>query len=615
MSTLGLMVALAGGTACQPSGREAPDPADREVGRESNAGRRGADLSATDLRIDRQVEAPEWALLQRELLALNAEGARRFADEFLDDRGYLTHVVRWGGNDGPDDAIENFHNWTLAYALGSPESIVQDYERAWEGHLRQFTEARAPGIPMAEHGMFHREFITSFDWEHTGEGLAAFHFYGLGKPQDARYRERVARFARFYNGDDPEAQNYDPERRIIRSLHNGSRGPKLTPATEMDWGGLPVEGEPDRLTRYAEASNIAGDHPLNLASTTLGMDAYLLTGDERYRDWVLEYADAWRDRILANGGNIPTNIGLDGSIGGEWGGKCYGGTFGWNFDPAQSGRNYYMRGVRIGMGNAILMTGDESWSEPLRRQIANLYAAARRGEDGSVLLPNKHGDDGWYGYGSDTHQDVQLDLYLWSFDEADAANIAAEGWLSFLQGRDPEYPVAALREDVAETRARIARIENDPATPEQRWREWLSDSFYAFNPVSTATLVNLMLGGNDPGTSGNSLHARLRYFDPDGLRAGVPEDVAALVTHIGPDRVEVTLVNTSQTESRRVVVQAGAYGEHQFTTVVADGVTSQVDASAFTVELAPGAGSELVFGMERYANQPTLLFPWDPDRP
>lgn len=564
--------------------------------------------------IDQPLEAPEWATLQRELLALNAEGARVFADEFLDDRGYLTHVVRWGGNDGPDDAIENFHNWTLAYALGSPESLLEDFERAWEGHIVQFTEARAAGIPAAEDGMYYREFITSFDWEHTGEGLAAFLFFGLGKPDDAKYRERVTRFAGFYNGDDPEARNYDPQHRIIRSLHNGSRGPRLTPATENDWGGLPVKSEPDRLTRYADAANIVGDHPLNLASTTLGLNAYLLTGEERYRDWVLEYAGAWRDRILANGGNIPTNIGLDGTIGGEWDGKWYGGTFGWDFDPQQSGRNYFMRGVRIGMGNALLLTGDESWAEPLRQQIDNLYAAARV-EDGRVLLPNKHGDHGWYGYGSNSHLDVQQDLYLWTLDEADRERIEEVPWLAFLAGENPDYPVTALTNALQGVRERMAKIESDPATPEQRRQEWRSDSFYDFNPVSTTTLINLMLGGNDPGSSGNSLHTRLRYFDPERDRAGVPEDVAALVTRISRESVTVTLVNTSRTTPREVVVQAGAYGEHQFTTADSGGLTHDVNAPTFSVVLQPGAGSELEIGMVRYANQPTLLFPWDSSRP
>lgn len=561
--------------------------------------------------VGRASEAPEWALLQRELLEANAEGARVFTEEFLDERGYLTHVTRWGGNDGPDDAIENVHNWPLAYALGSPESLLEDYSRAWEGHLAQFTEARAEGIPMAEKGMYHREFITAFDWEHTGEGLQSFYFYGLARPGDPTYRERLLRYAGFYNGDDPEAPNYDPEHRIVRSLHNGSRGPKLTPATEQDWGGLPVPEDPGRLARYAEAANIVGDHPLNLLSTTLGLYAYMLTGEARYRDWVLDYAGAWRERILANGGNIPTNIGLDGTIGGEWEGRWYGGTFGWDFDSQQSSRNYFMRGPRVAMGNGLLLTGEESWIEPLRRQMDTLRAVGRM-QDGRLLLPNKHGDEGWYGYVPNRHGNVEHDLYLWSMREDDRARVADSPWISFLRGADPDYPVSSLRSELGRVRERVRAIREDPGTPEERWREWRSDSFYDYNPVATTALVNLTLGGSDPGNPGNALHTRLRYFDPQRRRAGLPEDVAALVTGIDAEGVELTLVNTSSSEPREVVLQAGAYGEHRFTTVRSgEGEERRVDAARLALRLEPGSVAELELGMRRYANRPTLEFPWD----
>ena len=179
----------------------------------------------------------------------------------------------------------------------------------------------------------------------------------------------------------------------------------------MDWGGLPVEGNPERLTSYSTASNIRGDHPLNLCATALGFNAYARSGEERFRDWALEYTDAWRDRLLENGGNIPTNIGLDGSIGGEWGGKWYGGVFGWDFWPQSDGRNYFIRGPRIAFGIGVLLTGDRSFMEPLRRQIANLYAAQKI-EGGRVLLPRKHGDAGFYGHTADERLDVQRVVYL-----------------------------------------------------------------------------------------------------------------------------------------------------------------------------------------------------------
>jgi hypothetical protein len=555
--------------------------------------------------IDEPMAPPAWALTERALLEANAEAANEFAERYFDDRGFLQCLERWGGNDGPDDAMENLQNWTLAYALGSPESILHLFEKLWEAHLIQYTRAKAPSVEMAKDGMYWREFITSFDWEHTGEGLAAFHLYGLSRPADLRYVQRVKRYAGFYTGEDPEAPNYDREHKIIRSLHNGSRGPKLTPATERDWGGEPVAGAPERLTRYATAANIRGDHPLNLAATALGMNAYMLTGEAKYREWVLEYAGAWRDRVLASGGNIPTNIGLDGRIGSDWGGKWYGGVFGWNFWPQESGRNYYMRGARIAFGAAFLLSHDATFVEPLRRQIGNLYAA-RKEVNGRVLLPNKHGDNGWYGYTPNLHFDVQRDIYLWSMQPSDMERIAEDPWIAYLAGKNPDYPNRALLAEFERMRRRVKGLREDAATPDTRG----SDHPQQFNPVVTSALVNLTLGGNDPGTSGNILHSRVRYFDPERGRAGLPDDVAALVEKIGAGEIVLTLVNTNPVQARALIVQTGAYGEHQCDSVTAGRQTVAVSAPYFRVRLEPGAGESLTVKMKRYANQPVLRMPW-----
>jgi hypothetical protein len=556
--------------------------------------------------IERPMPPPDWALAERALLVANAEAAAAFAEKYLDDWGFLRCVERWGGNDGPDDAMENFHNWTLAYALGGPESILRWFDKAWEGHLIQYTRARAPSVEMAKEGMFYREFITAFDWEHNGEGLAAFLFYGLGRPNDLRYLQRMQRYAGFYTGEDLEAKNYDRQHKIIRSIHNGSRGPKLTPASERDWGGEPVPGQPERLTRYSTAANIRGDHPLNLCSTALAMNAYMLTRQTKYREWLLEYAGAWRDRVIANGGNIPTNIGLDGRIGGEWDGKWYGGVFGWNFWPQENARNYFKRGPRIAFGSAFLLTADESYVEPLRRQMHNLYAVQKM-ENGRVLLPNKHGDQGWYGYIPNRHADLERDLYLWSMREADLERVSGDPWITYLAGKNPGYPMKALEAEFQRIRRTVAGLRADTSTPDTR----ASDHPQRYNPVATTALLNLTLGANDPGSAGNILHSRLRYFDPEKRRAGLADDVAALVEKIGPGEVVVTLVNTNPVHPRAVTVQMGAYAEHQCDSVSVGGKSLQVGGPHFLVRLGPGAGDRLTIAMRRYARQPTLAFPWD----
>ncbi len=113
------------------------------------------------------------------------------------------------------------------------------------------------------------------------------------------------------------------------------------------------------------------------------------------------------------------------------------------------------------------------------------------------------------------------------------------------------------------------------------------------------------------GFRGTLVHSRVRYFDPERRRAGIPEDVAALVDKLTAEETSLTLVNINQTESRTVIVQGGAYGEHHCISVSVNDKKIPVNHPSFTVHLAPGAGSRLTIKMKRYVNQPTLKHPWD----
>ena len=86
-----------------------------------------------------------------------------------------------------------------------------------------------------------------------------------------------------------------------------------------------------------------------MVSTTLGLNAFALTADPAYREWVLEYVDAWIARAAANPdapGVLPSNIGLDGVIGSAAGGRWYGGCYGWGFAVDTN----YMTGKTDGPG-------------------------------------------------------------------------------------------------------------------------------------------------------------------------------------------------------------------------------------------------------------------------
>ena len=581
--------------------------------------------AAPTLEIATPMAPPEWALLERKLLAAHTPACKMFFDRYFDERGYLTAVERWGGDDGPDDAIENVNRWPTLYQLGGDEIIREMFEKAYEGHVRQYAEARTVDVPFAREGMYYREFPVMMDWQHNGEGLNMFDLMGLGDPYNKKYRDRVRRFAGFYTGEDPKAPNYDPEHKIIRSMFNGSKGPLMRKATGLDWAGDPVdlskfdpsavlhgEGTYEQMVaHFKDYTDTTGDNPLNLEATSLALNAYMLAHEPKYRDWVLEYVDAWADRARRNNDVLPSNIGYDGTIGGEAGGKWYGGTYGWGFSPIvpQTGERQDRNRVPfsvVGFMNAYMLTGDDKYLDVWRRQADHINAQGKT-VDGKFSTPRMYDENGWRSFEPGKYDYGMLNIYLLSMNPADRARAGDDPWMTFLDGKNPSYPVEALSGSLAQIKQTVAKIRADQTTPDTRF----ADTMMEQNPASVAALLELMQGSGSIGSSGGApLFARLRYFDPIAERPGVPEDVGALVQKMTDDSTTVTLVNTSPVFFRTVTIQGGAYGEHQILSVSDGRGNASVNARAFTVRLAPGSGATLTLQMKRHANQPTLDYPW-----
>lgn len=621
------------------------------------------------IRITTPMTPPEWALLERQLLENENRAIKDFYTHFYDERGFNLHVPRWGALDGTDDVIEVSKFWTILHALGGSDEVLELHRKVLEGSYRQYSDVKTTSTDVAKYGSFYKEFMPQSDFMHQGEGYQGLMFQGLSEPDNTLMRQRYKRFAGFYLNEDPDALNYDPEHKIIRSFWNGSRGPMLREGTAYDWGGDFTTGKYNLLHHvdtkttmkdYAEEyqgiidqfyffpQSTAGDHPLNLAATQLALNAYMLDHEKKYRDWVLEYAGAWRDRAAENNGNFPTNIGLDGKPGTgvaeKWyfdkkseKNKWFMGTYGWNFSfyhwrKVVYHENNCFMGIWPGMANAFLLTGDLSFVNALRKQIDNLYANKKTIDgvemiprnygyhidrdqprkfdvfdvkNGKLFIPDGKGVEGWYNWTPNLRIPELTDIYLMSMDRKDMERLPKTGWIGFLEGVQPGYPVESLRNELEFIRAQIERMNNDPSTPDTRLADWALE----FNPASVNELVRLMLGGNLTGRIW-SMHARVRYFDPEKYRAGIPEDVAALVTKMEGGNTWVTLVNTNQVKSRRVIVQTGAFGEHQCLSVKIGDKDYPVNNRYFEIKLEPGTGADLVISAKRYVNQPKWSFPW-----
>ena len=564
--------------------------------------------------------APRWAALERQLLTDNVAPAREFFKKYFDDRGYLQCFVRWGADDGAVDAFENFNGWPELHALGAIDEIMQMYLKGHEGLIKQYTEAKTTEVPAGRGGIYYKEFDAQQDWMHHGEGLQLFNRMGLSIPDDAKYKERARRFAGFYMAEDPDAPNYDPQHKLIRSLMNGSRGPLLRQATSIDWVGDPFDPTgfvtlhaernfKEMLAHYEEYHDVVGDSFLNLPATVLPMDAYLVTGDDKYKRWIVDYMDAWVDRMKQNKGIIPSFVALDGTIGGPQG-KWWGNAYGWGFSPInpvtnrREDRNRVPRAL-VGFNNALWVTGGQKYVDVWRNQINAVNANARE-ENGQKQYPTMYGDNGWYGWRNRPWDVGALEVWYWSQKPEDLPRVGKNAWIEFLQGKNPTYPETAMQNDLALIQKRLAGIRADRTPPEKR----LADNMLDLNPVAASSLIRLTQGGMEPGRDGGVLNARLRYFDPVRRRAGLPEDVAALISQMTDTTTTVTMVNTGKT-ARTLVVQGGAFAEHDIQSVDWNGKPVAVNAPSFTVKLDPGAGGMLTLRMKRYAHKPTEKFPWD----
>jgi hypothetical protein len=630
-------------------------------------------------------ETPAWAVLERKLIALMERSVEPFLEKYTHPDGRLIwRSGPHGTRDGADDFYESFYNWPALYLLGGTDRLLELGKRQWDATTRLLEEM----------GHIRREYEVGYDQFHQSESYIYFYLLCMADPSDRTNQDRAQRFAGFYLNEDPEAPNYDPEKRIIRCVHNGSGGPRwlYEEDDEPSYGyapgmaiyGLPFEDipgidafedlkDPDKARRMGAAMQERmgkGDAAANLSVCSLIANAFLLTGDAKYRDWLTEYVGAWVERAETNGGLVPDNVGLSGEVGEYVGGRWYGSMYGWTWPHGLHNVGYaaLVAGISV-----WLVTGDERWLDFPRSQIREVMKHGRTidlreapmslkhhwtgqfnalGADGrSWTVPYRYGDSGWTDYQPLT---PILPAALWNTCAADEDGAFLDDlrereaydwrsvssfrtkedsgheqpWLCYLRGENPGYPERILQVALDQVYRRLDFIRDDETDPRDNHIHW----WQQLNPVTTEALVQLTLGAPQHVYNGGLLLAPLRYFDADRRRPGLPPDVAALVGAVERDRVSVCLVNLDGHETRRVVIQAGTLGEHRFTSVAAsrrqsdypgtvgaysapdleqDTTSVDVFAGHFAVRLPPGTRIDLEIGLERGAGRASYAFPWD----
>ena len=613
-------------------------------------------------------QPPKWAVLQRQLIDRMNTSADVFIEKYLQSDGAFRYNS-WGKL---DDSYETFHNWPMFYSLGGDVRFLPLAKRQWETITQHFTD----------NGTVQNEFHSCDDWFHQGEGFQLFYALCLADPSDPKFMDRAQRFAGFYLNEYPSVKNYDEERKLVLSTRTGSTGPLPWIPDEpweyvwtMDHYGLPFYDVPgiasfaelnegDNMKKMSATAHrrwVRGDGPINLAITSLMLNAFLATGEDKYRRWITEYTDVWIERVQKNGGILPDNVGLSGKVGEYIDGKWYGGFYGWTVYHGWGG---YAQSTGMAAENALLVTGDPTYLDLPRSQIDLLIGLGIIKND-TIYVPHKHGQagkivnepmsflpvlrnadgtckevNGWFKF---MPMDPVGPVHLWniSMDPMDRDRVSKihnhdpearwshdweriepisrfmakdhggheAAWLAYLDGTYPAYPEEILKYNISQVNGRLDEIRQHQPKED--------DGFNLIyrNPVSIEGLVNLTMGAPLPFYNGGLLMSRVRHFDPVNRRPGLPPDVAALVSELTSDRTVLHLVNLSLTDSREVIVQAGAYAEHQFSDATyrllsGEEVSLPINDTRLTVYLPPQSQVNLDITTKRFAHQPSYNFPW-----
>ncbi|SDL60206.1 hypothetical protein [Kriegella aquimaris] len=617
---------------------------------------------------------PDWAIMQRKLVKAMEEAGDFYWDRFTHEGGSTI-------GEGPyDDLYEMFYNWPDFYIVGAHQRFYKRALAAYNGITR--TNTPYPPDKGDYHHRLYKEFPTHDDFFHISEGMTLFYNLALGNPSIPENVARAKRFAGFYLNEDPEAPNFDAEHTLVKSIFTGSKGPLATSSAvynlryghaslypivkdlDPDWHENPARAS--EIQRLYDSITTRTDVPVNLGITGLITNAYLYTGEEKYKKWVLDYVDTWMQRIERNDGILPDNVGLDGKIGQYRDGQWWGGLYGWY---GRYGVMMMYASMSVASECAYLVSGDEKYLGLVRSQIDQLLKRAQTTKEGQTLVPYRRNKKGWHSYRPMMIRDM---VHLWhaSMNDADRHRIEQmhkghkfrplnmEGlwgkntldhldkekyepgepfdWsremvqgdrtmgkseyarFMFYTGENPDWPLEALKADFQEMTNRMELMRNDT----RKISEITGDDTYPNNPILIKALQQTTMGTPQTIYFGGLLRATVRYFDVDRKRPGLPEDVSALIEKLEKNKSTVHLINLSPVHKRRLFIQAGAFGEHQFTDVVFSKATKNDDGTFSTegrkqsingkyveVVMPPASSIQLHLGMQRFVNKPSYDFP------
>lgn len=629
----------------------------------------------TSITISHKILTPEWATLEREIIDKLNAAAPEFVARYTRSDGSLIWRDTWGSMDGSDDPYEAFMYLALLYSMGGSEEVYDLARKMWDAITIQWTsygqiyrefDGYYDWMHHGEGYLYHYFFgLTKPDSLIDRQRAKRFSDMYTGLDAEAKNwdSEKKMILSPLTGSRGPRHivthEDWQTHRTVLDDYLAPYEDIVKTEFRTMRCHWSDPEVYEDLINKMNQRMN-RGDVPLNLNATSLITHAFMYSSESRLKDWVLTYLGAWKERTTLNNGIMPDNIGLSGKIGEYNDGKWWGGYYGWRWPH---GFMTIMEPLTNAAMNAVLLTGDYSHLDLARSQF-DLIWSLRKEEDGVVKTPHRHFDSGWGDYRIPSPRHM---IYLWtsSMADEDLARIAqlprdndwnaiaipgVSGtdsltgrdtkhyiantlpWFQFIQGEKPDYPVAILRANIELINTQLRKMRSktgdprswntyDPATADEvvgldlRIDGYQIHAWQEFSPIYFEGLAQMTMGAPMHISHGGLQHGKVRFFDGELQRPGLPRDVGAIVDTLTSTTIGMKIANTSTTQSRSLIVQAGTFGEHTFTSVEVtfdSGVSALHDIGSqwFQVDLGALAGATLTFNVERYVNTPSYETPF-----
>ena len=260
------------------------------------------------------------------------------------------------------------------------------------------------------------------------------------------------------------------------------------------------------LEHFKDYNDIVGDHPQNLqADRRWPSTPTCSTHEPKYKDWLLEYVDAWRERMLDNDGIIPTQHRPRRQDRRRAGGKWYGGVYGWGFTVIvpQTGEK---------VATATRTTSASSASATPTCSPATTATSTPGGSRSTRSTRTEKMIDGRKTLPAHVRRQGLVRLHAREVHARRAGDLVLVDEATADRDRVPQRRLAR-RTSTARTRpipsrpcapiwtrsaARSQGMRADTTTPDTR----LADDPMGSTRRPSATLVELMLGGIHPGHNG-----------------------------------------------------------------------------------------------------------------